>query len=114
VFDALCLRFAPPLQLPESPDTVTRAHESLSLAGPGVNRGVGPDVLLSTRIDKRSLRRQHPHADQQFPTTMWARERRRWVGLSGWWLRSRAVSFRQHATAIRCVDGTAGVHKAKT
>ena len=113
VFDALCLPGAPPLQLPENPDTATRTHESLSLAGAGVHRGVGPDVLISTRIDKRFLRRPHPHADQQRTATVWTRERRRWGVWSGWWLRSRVVGLRHHAPDIRRVDGTAGAHKAK-
>lgn len=110
-------RLVPPwgasLQLPENPDTATRTHESLSLASAGVNRGVGPDVLISTRIDKRCLRRQHPHADQQRTATVWTRERGRWGVWSGWWLRSRVVGLRHHAPDIRRVDGTAGAHKTK-
>jgi hypothetical protein len=112
VVDALCLRFAPPLQLPESPDTATRAHASLSLAGAGVPRGVGPHGLLSPWIDTRSLRRQPPCADQPCPATVWARYRRRGGVLRGAWLRRHVVGLGPHAPDSRRVDGTAGAQKA--
>src|SRR4030095_4723155 len=113
VFDALCLPWTPPLPLPESPDTATRAHESLALAGAGVDRDGGQDVLLSTRLDKRFRRRPPPHADQQRTATGWTRERRRGGVVRGWWLRRRVVGLRHHAPAIRRVAGTAGAQKAQ-
>src|SRR5215216_5770708 len=48
---------------------------------------VGLDALISPRIDKRGLRRQHPPADSQRTATVWTRERRRWGVLSGGWLK---------------------------
>src|SRR5712691_9068638 len=112
-FRRLVPPWAPPLQRPESPDTATRAHESLALAGAGVHRGVGPHVLISPRLDKRFLSRQPPHADQQRTATVWTRARRRWGVWRGWGLRSRAVGLHHHATDIRRVDGTAGAHTAQ-
>jgi hypothetical protein len=103
---------APPLQRPENPATATRTHESLALAGAGVHRGVGPDVLISSRIATRFLRRPHPPADPQRPAPGWTRARRSGGVWRGWWLRRRIVGRRQHAPAIRRVDGPAGAQKA--